>query len=81
MCEEPEEPYCGAFVVLAPDPLGYRVTLDPLPPGGDLTRTYREKCDAWRYASDLWTAGRLPLRDETQGNVARHPSKSSDASN
>lgn len=70
MTEEPE-PYVGPFVVLSPDPIGFRVTIDPPPPGDDPTRTYRLKIDAWAYASRLWRAGRLPLRDETQGNTAR----------
>ena len=69
--EEEPEPYCGPFVILAPDPLGYRVSIDPPPPGDDPARTFREKCDAWRYASDWWTALRCPLRDMTDGNTAR----------
>jgi hypothetical protein len=68
------EPYRGPFVVLQPDPLGYRVSIDP--PIDDVhARTYREKHDAWGYARDLWTALKLPLRDLTDGNAARpvHP--------
>jgi hypothetical protein len=69
MCDE-LEPYRGPFVVLSPDPIGYRVSIDPPPPGDDPTRTFRLKDDAWRYASDWWTALRCPLRDMTDHNVA-----------
>lgn len=69
MVEEPE-PYCGPFVILAPDPLGYRVSVDQAD-GPDLARTYRLKNDAWAYARDLWTTMRAPLRDLTISNTAR----------
>jgi hypothetical protein len=69
MAEEPE-PYDGPFVVLRPDPIGYRVSVDP-PIGPDIDRTYREKHDAWGYARDLWIENRLPLLDLTEGNIAR----------
>lgn len=69
MCDEAEL-YRGPFVVLAHDPLGYRVSIDP-PIDHDLTRTYREKDDAWAYARDLWTALHCPLRDLTDHNTAR----------
>lgn len=75
MFEEPE-PYCGPFVILEPDPIGYRVRIDP-PAGRDLSRTYRLKDDAWAYARDLWTTLRAPLRDLTDANVARDPVTSS----
>lgn len=68
--EDADENYSGPFVVLAPDPLGYRVTIEP--PGDEHTRTFREKNDAWRYAQDLWTAMRCPLRDESDFAIARH---------
>ena len=69
MNDEPE-PYRGPFVVLEPDPIGFRVSVDPAP-APNLTRTYREKHDAWAYARDLWTTMRAPLRDMTIGNVER----------
>lgn len=65
MTREPQR-----FVVIEPDPLGFRVHVE-LKPGDDLTRTYREKNDAWAYARDLWTTLRAPLRDLTESNVAR----------
>lgn len=71
IAEEPE--YRGPFVVIEPDPIGYRVSIDPPPPGDDLTRTFREKSDAWRYASDWWSVLGCPLRDLTDSNVAREP--------
>ena len=69
MTEEPRR-----VVVIEPDPLGFRVHVE-LAPSDDLSRTYREKNDAWRYAQDLWTTLRAPLRDMTDGNVSRdvHP--------
>jgi hypothetical protein len=70
MCDE-LEPYRGPFVVLSPDPIGYRVSIDPPPPGGDPTRTFAEKHDAWGYAREWWTALRCPLRDFTEHNTAR----------
>ncbi|QNP46061.1 hypothetical protein H9L14_01955 [Sphingomonas sediminicola] len=73
MSEEPE-PYHGPFVVLAPDPLGYRVSVDPAN-DPDLIRTYRMKNDAWAYARDLWTTLRAPLRDLTESNTARAAEK------
>jgi hypothetical protein len=69
MCEE-LEPYVGPFVVIEPDSLGYRVSVDP-PNASHLPRSYREKHDAWAYARDLWTTMRAPLRDKTIGNVER----------
>jgi hypothetical protein len=69
VCEEPE-PYRGPFVVIEPDSLGYRVSVDP-PNASHLPRSYREKHDAWAYARDLWTALRAPLRDLTDHNVAK----------
>jgi hypothetical protein len=68
-----EEPclYRGPFVILQPDPMGYRVSVEPSRDGENFARTYREKNDAWRYAQDLWTALRAPLRDLTEGNTGR----------
>jgi hypothetical protein len=70
MCEEPE-PYRGPFVVLEPDPLGYRVSVDP-PVHLNMTRTYRTKDAAWGYARDLWTMLHCPFRDLTDHNTARN---------
>jgi hypothetical protein len=70
MCEEPEL-YRGPFVVLESVPLGYRVSIDPPPPGDDPTRTFAEKHDAWGYARECWTALGCTLRDFTEHNTAR----------
>jgi hypothetical protein len=65
------EPYRGPFVVIEPEPHGhYRVSIDPMT-GLDLSRRFDGKNAAWSYARDLWSIFRLPLRDLTDGNVAR----------
>lgn len=69
MIEEPQ-PYSGPFVVLEPDPIGYRVSIDK-PLGLDLSRTFRTKDEGWHYARDLWSIFKLPLRDLTDHNTAR----------
>ena len=75
MREEPE-PYRGPFVVLAPDPLGFRVSIEPPPiEGQHCTLVLATKDDAWRAARDLWTAGKLPFRDLTESNTARATEK------
>ena len=71
MIEEQPEPYHGPMVVIEPvEPLGYRVRLE-LSPGDDLARTSPSKDEAWSWAMCLWSAFKLPLRDATDGNVAR----------
>jgi hypothetical protein len=69
--QDDPEPYGGAFVVLSPDPLGYKVSIDPPPPGDDPTRTFSDKHSAWGYASLCWQELRCPLRDLTEHNTAR----------
>jgi hypothetical protein len=70
MCEEPE-PYGGPFVVIEPEERGqYRVSIDPIT-GLDLSRRFDGKDPAWAYARCLWELFKLPLRDLTDGNIAR----------
>lgn len=65
-----EPPYDGAFVVIEPIPVGYRVRLE-LPPGCDLSRACPSKDEAWLWAQCLWSTFKLPIRDFTNGMVAR----------
>lgn len=70
MDKEPE-PYRGPFVVMSEDADGFHVTIDPPTDSEPRVHTFRAKDDAWRAASDLWTAGRLPFRDLTTGRNSR----------
>ena len=75
MCDDPE-PYGGPFVVIEPEPHGhYRVSIAP-PIPLDLSRHFETKNEAWAYLRDLAAIFKLPLRDMTDGNVAREPPSS-----
>lgn len=57
---------------MSEDADGFHVSVDPAPVGTELfVLTFRTKDDAWRAASDLWTAGKLPFRDLTVGRNSR----------
>ena len=69
------EPYRGPFVVLAADPLGFRVSVEPPLRGDDYAQTFATKDAAWSAARDLWTSLHAPLRDLTNHNTVRAAEK------
>lgn len=56
----------GRVVIISAQPgLGYKVTVSPPPPSGDVFRTFHLKIDAFSFARELWTKYRCGLEDHS----------------
>jgi hypothetical protein len=63
--------YDGPLIVLAPVAGRFRVSIEPGTSARGLERVFPSKDEAWAFAQRLWTEFRLPLRDLSEGNLAR----------